>query len=237
MAVFALETVGTIGGGHLEWQAIAHARALLAGKADAGTVRYALGPSLGQCCGGEVTLGFERVGAADKSALQARLDEQARRWPQVALFGGGHVGAALVRLMGELPLNVLWLDSRDEIFPLQLPANVQCEHSDPVEAAVAVLAPRAQVLIMSFSHAQDLEVVAACLRRQRERADLGLIGLIGSATKWRTFSNRLRARGFADDELARITCPIGLTGIQGKEPAVIAVSVAAQVLQAVHNTH
>ena len=233
MAVFANDAVGTIGGGHLEWQAIAQARAMLSGHVCDSTVRYPLGPSLGQCCGGEVTLGFERVGAADKLALQARFDEHARHWPRVALFGGGHVGAALVRLLGELPLNVLWLDSRDEIFPPHIPNNVVCEHSDPVESAVAQLAPGSLVLIMSFSHAQDLEVVAACLRRQRERADLGLIGLIGSATKWRTFAHRLGARGFSETELALVTCPIGLPGIGGKEPEVIAVSVAAQVLQAV----
>jgi len=233
MAVFANDAVGTIGGGHLEWQAIAQARAMLSGHVCDSTVRYPLGSSLGQCCGGEVTLGFERVGAADKLALQARFDEHARHWPRVALFGGGHVGAALVRLLGELPLNVLWLDSRDEIFPPHIPNNVVCEHSDPVESAVAQLAPGSLVLIMSFSHAQDLEVVAACLRRQRERADLGLIGLIGSATKWRTFAHRLGARGFSETELALVTCPIGLPGIGGKEPEVIAVSVAAQVLQAV----
>ena len=84
---------------------------------------------------------------------------------------------------------------------------------------------------MSFSHAEDLDIVAACLRRQRERGDLAFIGLIGSKTKWATFRHRLEARGFTGAELARVTCPIGLPGITGKEPEVIAVSVAAQLLQ------
>ena len=84
---------------------------------------------------------------------------------------------------------------------------------------------------MSFSHAEDLDVVAACLRRQRERGDLPYIGLIGSKTKWAVFRHRLEARGFSAAELAHVTCPIGLPGIRGKEPGVIAVSVAAQILQ------
>ena len=106
-----------------------------------------------------------------------------------------------------------------------------CEHSDPVQQAVPRLAPGSRVLIMSFSHAEDLDVVAACLRRQREQGDLPFIGLIGSQTKWATFSNRLHGRGFAPEELAQVTCPIGIPGIGGKEPEVIAVAVAAQLLQ------
>jgi xanthine dehydrogenase accessory factor len=87
------------------------------------------------------------------------------------------------------------------------------------------------VLIMSFSHAEDLDVVAACLRRQRERGDLPFIGLIGSRSKWATFRHRLHERGFAEAELAQVTCPIGVPGIAGKAPEVIAVAVAAQLLQ------
>jgi xanthine dehydrogenase accessory factor len=93
------------------------------------------------------------------------------------------------------------------------------------------LAPNSAVLIMSFSHAEDLDVVAACLKRQRALADIGFIGLIGSKTKWATFRHRLEARGFTQAEIAHITCPIGVPGIEGKEPEVIAVAVAAQLLQ------
>jgi xanthine dehydrogenase accessory factor len=87
------------------------------------------------------------------------------------------------------------------------------------------------VLIMSFSHAEDLDIVRACLLRIRERGDLPFVGLIGSKTKWATFRHRLRERGFSDSELQRITCPIGIGGIAGKAPEVIAVAVAAQLLQ------
>jgi xanthine dehydrogenase accessory factor len=229
MAVFAGDVVGTIGGGHLEFQAIDEARRRLAGGQGEPVLQYALGPSLGQCCGGAVRLRFESVGAADVPALHERL---AARLAPVALFGGGHVGKALVNVLATLPFTVSWIDSRDEIFPQQVPANVVCEHSDPVHAAVADLPSGCRVLIMSFSHAQDLDIVAACLRRQREQADLPYIGLIGSKTKWATFGHRLEERGFTPAELSQVTCPIGLPGITGKEPEVIAVSVAAQILQA-----
>ena len=84
---------------------------------------------------------------------------------------------------------------------------------------------------MSFSHAEDLDVVAPCLRRQRAQGDLPFIGLIGSHTKWATFRHRLQERGFTAEELAQVTCPIGVPGIAGKQPEVIAVAVAAQLLQ------
>jgi xanthine dehydrogenase accessory factor len=228
MAVFPQTLVNTIGGGHLEFQAITEARALIAREDNALTTRYALGPALGQCCGGVVHLKFERISAADAPALKQRLLANGQ---PLALFGGGHVGRALVNVLSTLPYNVQWIDSRDEIFPAHLPPNVVCEHSDPVQVAVADLPSGASVLIMSFSHAEDLDVVAACLKRQRLQGDLKFVGLIGSKTKWATFQHRLEAKGFSAEELAFITCPIGVSGITGKEPEVIAVSVAAQLLQ------
>ncbi len=224
------DMLGTVGGGHLEYEAIAHARAMLRGTAGASARerRFVLGPSLGQCCGGVVVLGFEPVAADDTDRLRALLPAPRA---EVALFGGGHVGWALVQALAPLPLAVTWIDSRGGIFPAALPPQVRAEHSDPVQGAVAGLAPGSRVVIMSFSHAEDLDIVAACLRRQRERADLPYIGLIGSKTKWATFRHRLQARGFGDADLAHVTCPIGVPGIHGKAPEVIAVAVAAQILQ------
>jgi xanthine dehydrogenase accessory factor len=231
MLVWSDAVAGSIGGGQLEFQAIAQARARLAQAPDAvheSVHRYPLGPSLGQCCGGVVHLRFERVGAADTAMLAQRL--LPARHP-LALFGGGHVGGALVRVLAPLPFAITWIDSRNEIFPPDCPPQVRCEHSDPVQAAVTDLAPGSRVLVMSFSHAEDLDIVAACLRRQRERGDLAFLGLIGSKTKWATFRHRLADRGYTDAELAQVTCPIGLPGIAGKQPEVIAVAVAAQLLQ------
>ena len=236
MAIFADALVGTIGGGHLEWDAIAHARGLLQAPLlhphpypHSSTRDVVLGPSLGQCCGGALTLCFECITVADAPALRERL---ATPLTPVALFGGGHVGRALVQALLPLPFGMRWIDSRDGVFPNPLPPGVQTEHSDPVAAAVRDLTPGSRVLIMSFSHAEDLEIVAACLLRLRERADLDFIGLIGSATKWAAFRSRLRQRGFSDAELDRVTCPIGLPGIAGKAPEVIAASVVAQLLHA-----
>lgn len=234
MAVWGDEVLETIGGGRLEWDAIAHGRTMLATAMDQHLpqpqpqrIVYRLGPNLGQCCGGEVELQFERVSVVDVPSLRARL--LARDAP-LALFGGGHVGRALVHVLSTLPLAITWIDSRDEIFPVGLSDRVQCEHSDPVQAAVPTLASASKVLIMSFSHAEDLDIVAACLTRQRERGDLPYIGLIGSKTKWASFRSRLSARGFSDAELDRVTCPIGIPGIADKRPEAIAIAVAAQLL-------
>jgi xanthine dehydrogenase accessory factor len=231
MAVFPSVTVNTIGGGHLEFDVIAKARAWLA-QAGAGeleqTLRFALGPSLGQCCGGVVDVRLRLISLDNLDELRTELGKPAQ---PLALFGGGHVGRALIQVLGNLPFDICWIDSRDEIFPDLIPANVRCEHSDPVQAAVADLSAGSSVLIMSFSHAEDLDVLAACLKRQRERGDLRWLGLIGSKTKWATFRHRLQARGFTEAELAQVTCPIGIAGIAGKQPEVIAISVAAQLLQ------
>lgn len=228
MAVFRNDTIDTIGGGHLEWDAMRRAREMLARRAVQPSVQsVTLGPSLGQCCGGALELSYQPVGAADAPSLRERLGTALR---PVALFGGGHVGRALVRALAPLPFAITWIDSRDEAFPDPLPEGVAAEHSDPVQAAVPALASGSLVLVMSFSHAEDLDIVAACLRRLRERDDLGFVGLIGSRTKWATFRHRLTERGFSEEELARVTCPIGLPGIIGKAPAVIAAAVVAQLL-------
>ncbi|MEY3912089.1 MAG: xanthine dehydrogenase accessory protein XdhC [Pseudomonadota bacterium] len=232
MAVTPTQVINTIGGGHLEFQAIEEAHALLRQPTHESLVlRYPLGPSLGQCCGGVVHLRFEHCDRLTPEQAARQVERLQAHHQPVALFGGGHVGRALIQVLSALPFDITWIDSRDEIFPHPLPVHVRAEHSDPVQSAVDDLAPGSQVLIMSFSHAEDLEVVAACLRRQRLHNDLAFVGLIGSATKWATFKHRLEARGFEAAELDRITCPIGLPGIAGKEPEVIAVAVAAQLLQ------
>lgn len=218
---------GTIGGGHLELQAQQRAlQALQRGEVPA-PLHMVLGPSLGQCCGGAVTLQFE----AWTPELHAQLlAQEAGALRPLALFGAGHVGLALVRVLYGLPFALRWIDSRDEPMEQVQSAPVAVEYADPVQSAVADLLPGSDVLIMSFSHDEDFHIVKACLERQRQRGDLGFVGLIGSKTKWASFRSRLRQRGHSDEELARITCPIGLSTITGKSPEVIAVSVAAQLL-------
>lgn len=230
MAVSAQTVIGTIGGGHLEWEALRLARDWL-DQGLAGCARQhrlALGPSLGQCCGGAVEIRLSALTPDTFAAAQARL--QWSRWP-VALFGAGHVGHALVRALQPLPFAVHWVDSREDLLPAQPLPQVEVEHSDPVHEAVQGLPSQSLVLVMSFSHAEDLDIVGACLRRQRARGDLPFVGLIGSATKWAVFQKRLAERGFTPQEIAHINCPIGLPGVPGKEPAAIAIAVAAQLLQ------
>lgn len=240
MVVSEDHTQGTLGGGHVEYQAIAYARELLAAAAPPlapgadmqsltapQTRRFTLGPALGQCCGGVMELRFELLSQAQLQALKVSKVQGAQ---PIALFGGGHVGRAIVSVLSNLPYQVTWLDSRDNIFPQQRPSNVECEHSDPIHDAVASLAPQSRVLIMSFSHAEDFDILHRCLLRQRQAGDLPYIGLIGSKTKWASFQSRLRARGLTQAELDYVTCPIGIASVQGKEPEVIAIAVAAQLL-------
>ena len=206
---------GTIGGGNLEFQCAAAARTLLDhDNPDAAPVmrEFPLGPGLGQCCGGHVSVLFE-------------LMRPARG--HVALFGAGHVGRALVRLLGELPVRVTWIDSRAEAFPTELPANVRRRLVDAPEQEIATLPAGTLVLVVTHDHQIDFEIIAVAL----ERDDFLSIGLIGSATKRARFASRLTRLGMGPDRINRLICPIGVPGIDSKQPTAIAISVAAQVLQ------
>lgn len=224
MLVAADEVAGTIGGGHLELQAIDAARRRLAAGEDAPRDdAIALGPGLGQCCGGALTLRTERLTPA---ALAA--------WPVVAprfmlqLYGAGHVGRAIVRLLDGIDCRVQWIDERESEFP-QTPSAPHVERVcvEPVEAEVATAPAGAAYLVLTHSHDLDLRITEAILRR----GDFGYLGLIGSKTKRARFEHRLAARGIAPGLLQRLTCPIGVAGIEGKEPEVIALAVVAQLLQ------
>ena len=220
---------GTIGGGRLEWEALAIARELLAsGTCEPRSIDRALGPDLGQCCGGRVVLTVEPFGRADLPLLRARAAEPTAdpRRP-VLLFGAGHVGRALAMALAPLPFRLRWIDSRDEAFPSLVPANADPVTTATPEAEIAGAPAGAFVLVMTHDHALDLAVTAAALRRD----DLPFVGLIGSATKRARFGRRLAELGLGEAAHARLVCPVGLPGIAGKEPAVIAASVAAQLLE------
>ena len=223
MLVAATEVQGTIGGGHLELQAIAMAREMLSSDAAAHEQHLALGPSLGQCCGGALDLRYTALKAADPAA-----------WPRPAprfflqLYGAGHVGRAIVNLLAGIDCRVQWIDEREAEFPSSpSPSHIERLCIEPVEAEVDAAPPGAFFLVLTHSHALDLALTQAILRR----GDFAWFGLIGSKTKRAAFESRLRQRGFAPELLSRITCPIGLPGITGKEPEVIAVAVVAQLLR------
>jgi xanthine dehydrogenase accessory factor len=146
---------------------------------------------------------------------------------EVVLFGAGHVGRALARVLGPVPCRVTWVDSRAGEFPADVPDNVKVVRTDAPAAEVAAARGGSYFLVMTHSHALDLELVEAIL----QRGDFAYCGMIGSQTKRRTFENGLAKHGVTPDRLARLTCPIGVPGIKGKEPGTIAVAVAAQLLE------
>lgn len=162
-------------------------------------------------------------------------DDSGRRWlldpvlaprAHLVLFGAGHVGAAIVRALAELPCRVTWVDEREEMFPADLPPNVTVEATDAPEALVAAAPPGSSYLVMTHSHPLDQRLTEAILAR----GQVGWFGLIGSKTKRMQFEHRLQARGFAPERIAAMVCPVGLPGITNKAPAVIAASVCAQLL-------
>ncbi|MBK8738741.1 MAG: xanthine dehydrogenase accessory protein XdhC [Betaproteobacteria bacterium] len=145
----------------------------------------------------------------------------------IVLFGAGHVGRALVPILGGIPCRVTWVDTRDDAFPVVVPDNVETVLTDAPAVEVAAAAPGSYFLVMTHSHALDEELSERILRR----GDFAHFGLIGSGSKRRQFERRLAARGIPAERLAAMTCPIGVAGISGKEPGVIAVAVAAELLQ------
>ena len=223
MLVGADDLLGTIGGGNLEWRAIAEARAMLVdARRRPSDHEIALGASLGQCCGGAVTLRYRVLDAASLAAWPVPTDV-----PQIQVYGAGHVGRAVVQVLALLDVAIRWIDERDEAFPREPSASsVERLCVEPVEAEVAHAPAGAFHLVLTHQHDLDLRIVEAVLRRD----DFAFLGLIGSRTKRRRFEQLLAARGIAPVALARITCPIGIDGVPGKEPTHIAIAVAAQLL-------
>ena len=228
MVVAADDALGTIGGGHLEWMALNTARQVLAGLAPwPEPLRVALGPALGQCCGGAVELCFEPLSDA---ALERWALPPARF--HLCLYGAGHVGQAVVQVLTGIDCTVDWIDNREVAFDgvtdgvhmgMQSTRTVWSE--DP--AAEARAAPAgAHHLVMTHSHALDFDIVKALLERQ----GAGWVGLIGSKTKRAQFERRLVERGVAQARVAQLCCPVGLPGVTGKEPMAVAVAVVAQLL-------
>ncbi|WP_102107466.1 xanthine dehydrogenase accessory protein XdhC [Oceaniglobus roseus] len=230
MEVTVETTRGTIGGGALEHRAIALARDILAREGPEVTRTFPLGPDLGQCCGGAVTLRFtrepRRTDADDLHVMRDYMCQTARLHPRhLWLWGAGHVGRAVVRELPPQAFKVTWVDSAPDRFPDRVPRGVKAVPA----ADMPVLARRSEVhadhLIFTYSHDIDLALCSALLERKVES-----IGLIGSATKWARFQSRLRQLGHSDAAISRICCPIGRPEL-GKHPRAIAVGVIAALLR------
>ena len=302
MLITGASSIGSIGGGHLEFKATEIARKMLDDGEDAhSSLRsFALGPELGQCCGGRVVLLFESVtvaraewvktmvalrdrgepmvlvrrtdatGGDDRLVVTAEdchgclgdvefegravstarslmaagpqlrsIDERGEGGSallfeplrasdfHIELFGAGHVGRAMVRVLAGLPCTVRWIDSREAQFPHVLPSNVAAHRADGPEYEVDEAPPGSYFLVMTHRHSLDQAICERILRR----GDFRYCGLIGSLSKRRRFEKRLLARGVGGEVLARLTCPIGVSGISGKRPGEIAVAAAAELLQ------
>jgi xanthine dehydrogenase accessory factor len=167
------------------------------------------------------------VGGAAFSAEQF-VERFGEMGETVLLFGAGHVGRAVVLALSQLPFSVRWIDSRSDQFPDYVPANVVTVRTDEPEREIDLAPSGAFVLIMTHSHPLDYSIAASALRR----ADLGFVGLIGSVTKRARFASQARQLGLSEQQIARLVCPIGLPEIKGKQPSIIAASVAAQLLTA-----
>ncbi|MEQ7871297.1 xanthine dehydrogenase accessory protein XdhC [Chromohalobacter salexigens] len=220
MVVTAEACHDTLGGGRFEYQAIARAREMLATAARGECVAtpcleaFPLGGRSGQCCGGHVSVLFECFAGASM---------------HVALFGAGHVARALVPLLAPLPWHVHWFDSRPDAFDAVEPSpRVDCRPLDAEAPAEGIdaLPAGSHALVMTHDHDQDRRLVEALLGRP----DIASLGLIGSRSKWASFRRRLSEAGIDDSALARVRCPIGIPGADGKRPYEIALAVAAELL-------
>lgn len=265
MLVWREGTEGTIGGGALEWQAMERARAMLAGEEERRVDRVALGPGIGQCCGGAVTLLSELYDAGSVAVLDERViarpvegigemplpvrrlltDARAQGVPPASrlvagwmvepvarpardlwIWGAGHVGRALTAVLAPLPdFAITWVDSGPERFPEVVPEGVETLWAVNPADLVAHADPAAEHLVLTYSHALDLELCHRILSRGHNG-----LGLIGSATKAARFRSRLTALGHGPESIDRIDCPIGDPGL-GKHPQAIALGVAAALLR------
>jgi xanthine dehydrogenase accessory factor len=224
MVVGADSMWGTIGGGNLEATVVDQARDMMAQgvsvpqNAEFPLNEHAVTQHGQQCCGGKVRV----------------LLEPFLSLPTVAIFGVGHVGYELGRILSRIPMNLYLVDSREEqLNAARLAdvnsgtADVRAVHTPVPDSFLRELPAGAHVFIMSHDHSEDFLLCDAALRR----GDLGNVGLIGSRSKWSRFRQKLAAEGFAESAIDGIQCPIGLPDVPGKAPAAIAVSAAASLLR------
>ena len=213
MVVTPTKIEGTVGGGKLELKVMDKARQMLAeGKKTPEMLKVPLGASTGQCCGGEVTLFLEPWIEAS---------------PLIAIFGAGHVGYELVKILSGCGLRIRWYDSREEIVPDKIPAGIELIICDHPEDEIEELEDGGLGIILTHSHALDLKLCENFLRYRQP----AFLGLIGSQTKFKNFKSKLKLKGFPPEIINKIECPIGIEGVGGKHPRHIAISIAARILQ------
>jgi xanthine dehydrogenase accessory factor len=217
---------GSIGGGTVEWRAMAEAQTMLSKAIAFKSLDYVLGPDLGQCCGGRMGLEIHCFCANDLPLISQRAHEAAKACPAIYIFGAGHVGRALVLALAAFDYPVMWVDSRLGAFPEVVPSNCTLHQVAQPTSILQAAPEKSFVFVMTHSHTLDFEIVDAALRHLSFQ-----VGVIGSSTKRARFEKRLREAGISKQRVAQLICPIGVAGISSKLPAAIAASVVAQILQ------
>jgi len=212
MVVSKNQTFDTIGGGALEYQSIEIARQLLEkNQAIQHTETFNLGKDLKQCCGGVVSVFFEVFPSSHFN---------------LNIFGAGHIGQALCKLLEDIDCKVKLFDSRAELLSSTYPKHITTHGLDEPEIAVESCPSNSYFLVMTHDHALDQQLCEAILSRD----DFTYCGVIGSRTKGIKFRQRLKKKGFSSEELSQLTCPMGLSDLSTKKPMEIAVSVIAELL-------
>ncbi|MBV6656595.1 MAG: xanthine dehydrogenase accessory protein XdhC [Devosiaceae bacterium] len=228
MLVSETDALGTIGGGQLEFMAIDAAREMLAAGRDISQIDVPLGPAIGQCCGGHVSLDLQRATAQLVARLVADAQAEHAAQPHVLIFGAGHVGRALATALLPLPVSAVLIDSRTEELSLAQD-QVQTRCTPLPEAEVRRAPPGSCVVILTHDHATDFLIAREALAR----ADCAYVGMIGSKTKRATFARWLEDETGSRDLLAGLTMPIGASISRDKRPAVVAAFVAAELMERV----
>jgi xanthine dehydrogenase accessory factor len=226
MLVSETEIWGTIGGGQFEFMAIGNAREILAGGG-VELMDIPLGPEIGQCCGGRTQLRCRQATPETIAELKRRMQDETRDWPEIYLFGAGHVGRALAAALKPLPLVTTVVETRQHELD-DLPPDTRMRLVAMPEALISDIPSGAVVLVLTHDHALDFLIAKEALARR----DLAYIGMIGSATKRATFSHWLTREGGEKAWLERLTLPIGGAAVKDKRPEVIAAMTAAEILTA-----
>jgi xanthine dehydrogenase accessory factor len=225
MVVGPQATIGTIGGGQLEYMAIDAARAMLGRGRDRESLDIPLGPEIGQCCGGRTQLSVSRLDSVGWEQLTETAAVERRALPEVLIFGAGHVGRALAAALALLPVRPVLVDQRAEELRLAAPG-IDALLSPLPEEAVRTASFGAAYVILTHDHALDFLIAREALARR----DAAYVGMIGSRTKRASFHRWLREADGDPPDSVRLVCPIGAAGRPDKRPEVIAAFVAVEIL-------
>lgn len=230
MLVDAVGMLGTIGGGQLEFMAIDHARRLLDGRADQSVLDIPLGPGIGQCCGGHVSLGFSLVDAALKATLLAQARSAETMLPHIYIFGAGHVGRAIAAQLALLPFRSFVIDTRPDLIA-GLADGVEAQALALPEAAVRHAPEGSAFVAVTHDHALDFMITGEALKR----CDTAYVGMIGSRTKREQFKRWFLREGGDEDQLSRLISPIGGNKVDDKRPEIIAALTVAELIGTINN--